>query len=468
MSGYTLARTTNRRLRVLSTIAIACLASALTWPATAYANSPLPTGPHNAITDVPGVEVGQYTDRSAATGTTDLIFPNGALVGADPAGGSPGDRMTTLFMAGKQDLFYTPSNGIMLNGGSSFGLEAACGLVNYLRQHGMGQKLFGTNYIVPQVPGAIIFDLTRGNDYSTKKTDLIPDTCSWGYRAAQAASSGPVQEGSVGAGTGAMSGGIKGGVGTASTDLGHGIYVGALVVVNSGGKTYNVDDKCELYTAYLQQDNEFGDLRTPPHGCRTTSGKNAATTTPAATGGVDTNTTIGVIATNAALSPAEAVDLANLTSDGDARAIRPSHMGGNGDTVFAVSTAASHPGIDAGSFGTLAGDAADAYSRAIDHAILSAQNLGVAATYCETFQGACGPPGQHGSAASAVTGSHGGNPPSASSKTSSSLASWISANLGNWHITTPSALMFAALVWAWIARRRRIGHPKAVTGTTHA
>lgn len=460
MSGYTLPRTTSRRLRILSMIGASCLASALMWPANAYANSPLPTGPHNAITDVPGVEVGQYTDQSAATGTTDLIFPNGALVGADPAGGSPGDRMTTLFMAGKQDLFYTPSHGIILNGGSSFGLEAACGLVNYLQQHGMGQKLFGTNYIVPQVPGAIIFDLTRGNDYRTKKTDVIPDTCAWGYRAAQAASSGPVQEGSVGAGTGAMSGGIKGGVGTASTDLGHGTYVGALVVVNSGGKTYNVNDKCELYTAYLEQDNEFGDLRTPPHGCRTTTGQNQASATPSATGGVDTNTTIGVIATNAALSPAEAVDLANLTSDGDARSIRPSHMGGNGDTVFAVSTAASHPGIDTGSFGTLAADAADAYSRAIDHAILSARNLGVAPTYCQTFAGACGPPG-HSSESSAVTGNHAGSGPGAGSNASSGLASWTTANLGNWRITTPGTLLIAVLVWAWAARRRRAGRPTA-------
>lgn len=127
MSGYTLPRTTSRRLRILSMIGASCLASALMWPANAYANSPLPTGPHNAITDVPGVEVGQYTDQSAATGTTDLIFPNGALVGADPAGGSPGDRMTTLFMAGKQDLFYTPSHGIILNGGSSFGLKQPAG-----------------------------------------------------------------------------------------------------------------------------------------------------------------------------------------------------------------------------------------------------------------------------------------------------------------------------------------------------
>lgn len=381
-----------RYISLLSMTGAGFLAAGLAIPTSAYANSPLPTGPKDAITDVPGVEVGQVTDHADATGTTVFVFPKGALVGANPSGGSPGDRMATLFMAGKQDLFYTPSNGIILNGGSSFGLDGACGLVNWLRQHGMGQKLFGTKYRVPQVPGAIIFDLTRGDDYHRTKQDVIPQTCSWGYRAAQAATDGPVREGSVGAGTGAESGGIKGGVGTASTSLGQGIYVGALVVLNSGGQTFNTDDRCELYTGYLQQDHEFGSYRTPPQGCKGLPSGIADAPQRSGKSGVDTATTIGVVATNAPLDPAQAVDMANLTADGDARAIRPSNMGGNGDTEYAVSTASSHAGVSSQTFANIAAVAADAYSRAIDRAILSATPVPYTApTYCQIFKNACGP-----------------------------------------------------------------------------
>lgn len=458
---------TRHRLGTFAAIGVGCLAAGLlVMPAeAAYANSPEPTGRNNAITDVPGVQVGQYTNRHDATGTTDLIFPDGALVGSDPSGGSPGDRMASLFGPGKQTLFYTPVHGIILNGGSSFGLQAACGLVNYLKEHGLGQKLFGTNYIVPQVPGAIIFDLTRGKDYKANNTDVIPDTCRWGYRAAKAAKTGPVEEGSVGAGTGARSGGIKGGVGTASTKLDKGIVVGTLAVVNSGGKTYNVNDKCELYTAYLEQDNEFGRLRTPPRGCAPLStSSQQSTKANVATGGVDTNTTIGVVATNAKLSPSQAIQFAKFASMGDTRAIRPSHMGGNGDTVYGVSTAKSHSGVDPQTFRQIIMAASDAYSRAIDHAILAAKNIGVAPTYCETFHGACrgaghqsGQQGNHSTAAALSGGGQGpGSSGAGASGATPSSANWFATNSIAWYMIAPALLLLVGFACSrrWAVGRR--------------
>jgi L-aminopeptidase/D-esterase-like protein len=350
-------------------------------------------GNFNAITDVPGVLVGHDTNRAAATGTTVLIMPQGALVGASPSGGAPGNRVTTLLEGTFQDSLRTPIFGILLNGGSIFGLQAACGVVDWLAERGLGLR-FG-NQTIPLVPGAIIFDLGRGPDGQAGR-DVIPKECANGYRAADAAKTGVVEMGSVGAGTGARSGGLKGGLGTASTVLPDGTVIGALVVVNSGGRPYNPDDDCSLYTLWLEEDNEFGSLRRPPKGCESAQ--------PALTSIPGTNTTIGVIATNARLSAAQVQRLAENTNDGFARAIRPAHNPGDGDTIYGVSTATPNdtpgtPGAGSALFTSLLVEAPDVYARAITHAILAAEGLGVAQTYCERFPSAKCPKAKDKSAA---------------------------------------------------------------------
>ncbi len=344
-------------------------------------------GPNNAITDVPGIEVGNDTNRAAATGTTVLVMRQGALVGASPTGGAPGNRVTTLLEGTFQDSLRTPIFAIMLNGGSIFGLQAACGVVQWLQEQGLGLR-FG-NQTIPLVPGAIIFDLGRGPDGQAGQ-DVIPKECANGYRATSAARGGPVAMGSVGAGTGARSGGVKGGLGTASTVLPDGTVIGALVVVNSSGRPYNPDDDCVLYTLWLEQDNEFGSTRRPPKGCESAQ---TATSTPPGQA-----TTIGVIATNARLSAAQVQRMAEMTNDGFARAIRPAHQAGDGDTIYGVSTATPNDtpgsaGADGTKFGAIVAEAPDVYARAITHAILSAENLGVAQTYCERFPNAKCPKG---------------------------------------------------------------------------
>jgi L-aminopeptidase/D-esterase-like protein len=368
-----------RRTRIAAA-AIAAAAAAVAAglaPGAAQAASP---GPYNAITDVPGVEVGHRTSRHAATGTTAIIMPRGAIMGAAPSGGAPGNRVTTILQGTFQEAMLTRIYGVLLNGGSIFGLDAACGVVKYLQQRGLGISFGGQT--VPLVPGSIIFDLGRGADARNGRRDQLPNTCAWGYRAARAAHGGRVAQGSVGAGTGARSGGVKGGVGTASLKMPDGTTVGALVVVNSSGRPYNVDNGCGLNTSWLELGNEFGALRRPRRGCRTD---------PAARSSQgDENTTIGIVATDAALMPGQAQRLAQVADDGYTRAIRPAHTPFDGDTTYAASTAAEPKLMPDVQFSALGAAAADVYSRAIMHAILAARSLGVAPTYCRQFAGACG------------------------------------------------------------------------------
>ncbi len=359
------------------------------------------TGPNNAITDVPGILVGHDTKRHAATGTTVVFMPEGALVGASPSGGAPGNRVTTLLEGTYQDSLRTSIFGILLNGGSIFGLQAACGVVEFLQEQGLGLPFGGQT--VPLVPGAIIFDLGRGGDVQKNGVDNIPKNCGSGYRAASNASDGGVAQGSVGAGTGARSGGLKGGVGTASTVMPDGTVIGALVVVNSAGRPYNPDAECELYALYLEQDDEFGSVREPPNGCGAITESGTEVLAPPGQA-----TTIGVIATDARLTAAQVERMAQDSNDGFARAVRPAHTPGDGDTIFGVSTAvpndvAGSAGVDGGTFRSISVEAADVYARAITHAIISAEGLGVAETYCERFPTACPSDGQSSTTGVAAT-----------------------------------------------------------------
>jgi L-aminopeptidase/D-esterase-like protein len=339
------------------------------------------TGPNNAITDVPGILVGHSTRLDALTGTTALIFPDGALMGVSPSGGAPGTRLSTLLTAQHQDSLRVVMHGLVLSGGSIYGLDTACGVVKYLDEQGVG---FGGR---AHVPGAIIFDLNRGDVDAPPGTGADP--CADGYIAASTAAVGAIEQGSVGGGTGARVGGLKSGVGTASLVMDDGTIIGALVIVNSAGSVYNEDSKCELYTLWLELDNEFGKVRVPPNGCGNDQPREI-TQRPGE------NTTIGVIATSAPLTAGQTERLAIVTNDGMARAIRPAHSTGDGDTVFAV-TLAEDPStvhqenfVERQQFSRILSAAADVYSRAITHAVLSA-NPDLGETYCERFPNACPP-----------------------------------------------------------------------------
>ena len=351
----------------------------------AQAQAPIPvvdlhTGPNNAITDVPGILVGHSTRKDAQTGTTALIFPEGALMGMSPSGGAPGTRLGALLTAQHQDAQRVVMHGLALSGGSIYGLDTACGVVKFL--DGKEWTYGGRAH----VPGAIIFDLGRGDIDAPPGRGDTP--CEDGYIAASNAKDGPVEQGSVGAGTGARAAGMKSGLGTASAVMADGTVVGALVVVNPAGRVYNVNANCELYTLWLELDDEFGDIKVPPQGC-STSPKDMELIRPGE------NTTIGVVATSAPLTAGQTERLAIVANDGMARAIRPAHSTSDGDTVFAVtlgddpSTVAQSNFVEAAQFRDILSVAADVYARAIIHAVLNADpELGE--TYCVRFPGACG------------------------------------------------------------------------------
>lgn len=274
------------------------------------------------ITIVSGIEVGHYTDSDAATGCTVVICRPGAVGGVDVRGSAPGTRETDLL---RPTTLVTDAHAVLLSGGSAFGLDAASGVMRYLEERGIGYP--AGSAVVPIVPAGVLFDLAVGN--STVRPG--PDE---GYRACTQASSGSVAEGSVGAGTGATVGkvlgmdrAVKGGIGTASLDLGDGLAVGALVAVNASGGVFEPETG-RLVAGPRSEDGT--DILDPV----------ALITAPGfeATRGVPTNTTVGVVATNARLSKEQANKLASVAHDGLAMSIRPAHTMVDGDTMFALAT----------------------------------------------------------------------------------------------------------------------------------
>lgn len=318
---------------------------------------------HNAITDVPGICVGHYDrrDGSYRTGTTVVHTPGRAVAGVDVRGGAPGTRETDLL---DPRNVVQQVDAVTLTGGSAYGLVAASGAMQWLEERGQGTPVGeGPDEVVPIVPAAVIFDLGRGGQFRSRPT------ADFGYRAALAAGNGPVAQGGVGAGTGAVSAGRRGGVGTASATLRDGTLVGALVVVNSAGSTVNADTGA-FYAAHLEADGEFGGLATPaPRDERESRDK-----LPEAAPGVR-NTTIAVVATDAPLDKAQASKMAGVAHDGIARAISPVHTLYDGDTVFALSTGHS-PAWKVpehlAELNAVYAAGADTLSRAIVHAMVAA------------------------------------------------------------------------------------------------
>ncbi|MBM3179386.1 MAG: P1 family peptidase [Chloroflexi bacterium] len=323
----------------------------------------------NSITDVRGIEVGHAQDEEALTGCTVILCRKGAAAGVDVRGGAPGTRETDLL---NPINLVEKVHGIVLAGGSAFGLDAATGVMRYLEEKKIG---FNTGAArVPIVPSAILYDLNLG------RADLRPDSAMGALAAASArdlTASDPPAEGNIGAGTGASVGkmfgtalAMKSGLGTASMDIGGGVIVGAIVAVNAFGDV--VDPKTGEIVAGLRS-GEIGPLRI---------GKKdlfadtlAMMKTPLGRGILGFasrgNTVIGVVATNAKLTKAQATKVAQMAQDGIARAIRPAHTMLDGDVIFALSTGAKK--ADVSTVGALA---AEVMGQAILRAVKMAKAAG--------------------------------------------------------------------------------------------
>jgi L-aminopeptidase/D-esterase-like protein len=279
--------------------------------------------PAGGLTDVAGIRVGQRTHPGRPTGCTVILAEAGAVCGVDVRGGAPGTRETDLL-----DPLNTVerAHAVVLSGGSAFGLDAASGVVRYLEERGVGFPVGPVK--VPIVPAAILFDLLVGGDPQQR-----PDA-EMGYAAAEAAQAGAIEEGSVGAGAGATVGklfgperSMRGGLGTASLRLPDGLVVAALVAVNAVGDVVDPDSG-----------RIVAGTRTPDGG-----GLQGAVE-PLLRGEVPAsllaggNTTIGAIATNAALSQVGAARVARMAHDGIALSVRPAHTPWDGDTLFTLAT----------------------------------------------------------------------------------------------------------------------------------
>jgi L-aminopeptidase/D-esterase-like protein len=314
-------------------------------------------GQHNAITDVPGVLVGHYQrlEPGWATGTTVVLVPDGAVGAVDGRGGAPGSRETDLLAP---ENLVQQAHAVCLSGGSAYGLAAADGVMRWLAERNHGFPVGAQPHeVVPIVPAAVLFDLPR-SDWGNR-----PDAA-FGYAACSVAIDGPVAMGTVGAGTGAKLGSLKGGIGTASVVIDDGV-VGALVAANAFGEA--VSPSGRPWAADLELAGEFGPL---PERHLTLGGEPTGL-----------NTTIGVVAVDASLTKAEARRLAMAAQDGLARAVRPAHSMFDGDTVFALATGARPLTGGPVELDRLAAAAADTFARAVVHALLAADSITGLAAY---------------------------------------------------------------------------------------
>jgi L-aminopeptidase/D-esterase-like protein len=308
-------------------------------------------GPRNLITDVAGLHVGNAENRHLKSGTTVVICDEPATASAQVLGGAPGTRETDLL---EPHNSVQAIDAVFLSGGSAFGLDAGTGVQAALREDGRGFAVGPMR--VPIVPGAILFDLLNGG---AKDWGRYPPYRELGYDAARGASH-DFALGSHGAGAGALTAGLKGGLGSASAVLDSGVTVGALVAVNAlGSVTFG---RSRHFRAAIHEiGDEFGGAGLPdslPADAEIRTKMNLGQPP-------DASTTIAVIATDAVLTKAECKRLAIATHDGFARAIWPSHTPMDGDIVFALSTATSGRPLDAFGFMELCAAAAAVMARAI-------------------------------------------------------------------------------------------------------
>jgi L-aminopeptidase/D-esterase-like protein len=306
----------------------------------------------DGITQVAGLSVGHWSDRDAATGCTVVLCPDGAVASADVRGGAPGTRETDLLRLGN---IVDRIHAVLLTGGSAYGLDAAAGVMRWLEERGHGRNVSRDPekpVLVPIVPAAVLFDLAIG------RPDVRPGENA-GYAACEAATIGAIEVGSVGAGTGATVAkvmgperSLKGGIGTAAERTESGITVAALVAVNAVGEIIDPDTAAVVAGPRGEEPGSFVDslevLRREP------------LLPPYA---VDANSTIGVVATDAALSKDDAHRLAVVAQTGYARAIRPAHTTVDGDTIFSLATGLNESTADILQLGSLA-------ARAVERAVI--------------------------------------------------------------------------------------------------
>jgi L-aminopeptidase/D-esterase-like protein len=334
-----------------SATAIGALALAI-WGCTVSTQ----TTPRSGLTAVDGLKVGHHTLTARPTGCTVILAEKGAVAGVDVRGSAPGTRETDLL-----DPVNTVEkvHAIVLSGGSAYGLDTASGVMRYLEENNIGFSIAGG--VVPIVPGAILFDLGVG-DFKIR-----PDAAC-GYAASKAASNGPVEEGNVGAGAGATIGkmagrerAMKGGLGSVHAEFPDGLVVAALVAVNAmgdvidpstgrivaGTRTADGRGLADVRTIIMQRPQELEQLPLQ-------------------------NTTLGVVATNARLTKAQAKKLAAMAHDGFARAIVPSHTSMDGDTIFALATGTNSAAASVDRIGAIA---ADLTSQAILRAVRAARSI---------------------------------------------------------------------------------------------
>lgn len=324
-------------------------------------------GPRNLITDVPGLLVGSAQDSALKSGSTVLLGETPLTASVHVMGGAPGTRETDLLAPDKS---VAKIDALVLSGGSSFGLDACSGVVDGLRAQGRGFALGPA--IIPLVPGAILFDLLNGGDKSWQSNP---------YRALGRAAFDAVSEefelGSHGAGTGALTAMLKGGLGSASFVLESGVTVGALVAANPMGSVTTPGAR-HFWAAPFEVDGEFGGLGPDPAsglGRHLDSRKMQAMRDLAAAGDLPTergNTTIAIVATDADLTKAQCLRVATAAHDGIGRATVPAHSPGDGDLVFAASTGSRPLAQPEAELGHIGHAAALCLSRAIARAVFHA------------------------------------------------------------------------------------------------
>ena len=299
---------------------------------------------NQTLTAIDGITVGHATNLTARTGCTVVLCPAGATASVDVRGAAPGTRETEALRPGR---LVQKAHAVFLTGGSAFGLDAAGGVVQYLEEQNVGFPAGPVH--VPIVPAAVIFDLGVGD------ANVRPDR-EMGYQACLSATDEPVVMGIVGAGTGATVGkapgvtSAPGGIGSACMRLDSGLIVAAIMVVNALGNV--VHPRTGEILAGGKENDDFVDITKRLLDADLVQG---------------TNTTIGVVATNATLSPAEAHRVAEMAHDGMARAIRPAHTMFDGDTLFALATGA-HTGSGVNTVGILA---AEVVANAIVNAVIA-------------------------------------------------------------------------------------------------
>jgi D-aminopeptidase len=312
----------------------------------------------NLITDVAGVRVGHADDARLASGTTVVLFDQPAIAAADVRGGGPGTRESALL---DPAMTVERIDALALSGGSAFGLDAASGVQAWLAERGRGFVI--REAVVPIVPGAVLFDLLNGGD---KNWGRYPPYREFGYTAAASASA-EFALGSAGAGLGATTVDLKGGLGSASAQSPDGVTIGALAAVNAAGSAV-IAGGPHFWAAPFEQGTEFGGRGLP-------SPMPKEALTFRTKGRLGESTTLVVVATDAALTKPQVRRLAMMAQDGLARAIRPIHTPLDGDIVFAAATGGRAVADPIGTLAELGALAADVVARAVARGVYEARAL---------------------------------------------------------------------------------------------